>query len=99
MTQSTMQERAFALWVEIWNLAGERWPPNGIPAAWRVYEHLKQALAGTGISEAQASAFADDFFHCQDEWGDLELVSNHQHPIEALVAVLLDSELVGLGGE
>ncbi len=52
-----------------------------------------------GISETQASAFADEFYHRQDEWGDLELVSNHQHPIEALVALLLDSELVGLGSE
>jgi len=52
-----------------------------------------------GISETQASAFADDYYHCQDEWGDLELVSNHQHPIEALVAVLPDSEFVGLGSE
>ncbi len=99
MTQSTMQERAFALWVEVWSLVGEQWPPNDIPAAWRVYGHLKQALVGTGISEAQASAFADDFFHRQDEWGDLALVRNHEHPIEALVAVLLDPELVGLGSE
>lgn len=51
MTQPTMQERAFALWVEIWTLASERWPPNAIPAGWRVYEHLKQALAGTGSAK------------------------------------------------
>ncbi len=95
MTQSTMRERASALWVGIWNLAGEQWPPNGIPAAWRVYEHPEQALAGMGISHKIPPAFADDLFHRQDDWGDLERVSNHQHRVEALVAVLLDSESAG----
>jgi len=99
MTQPTLQEKAFVIWAEIWELAGERWPPTSVPAAWRVYEHLKGALVGTGVSEAQAIAFADDFFYSEGTWGDLTLIDNHKRAIDALVVALLDSELVELGNK
>ncbi len=99
MTQPTIQEKACAIWTEIWELAGERWPPTSIPTAWRVYECLKKALIGAGVGEAQAIAFADDFFHSEEAWGDLSLIGNHKRAIDALVVALLDSELVGLGHE
>jgi len=100
MIQSTIQERACAIWTEIWELADERWPPENVPAAWRVYEHLKEALISAGVSKAQAiAAFADDFFYSEETWGDLTLIDNHKRAIDALVVALLDSELVGLGNE
>ena len=99
MTQPTIQEKALAIWTEIWELAGEQWPPTSIPAAWRVYECLKEALIGAGVSEAQAIAFADDFFYSEEAWGDLRLIDNHKRAIDALVVALLDSELVGLSNE
>jgi len=99
MTQPTIQEKAVVIWTEIWKLAGEQWPPTSVPAAWRVYEHLKQALVDAGVSEAQAVAFTDDFFYSERTWGDLTLVDNHKRAIDALVVALLDSELVGLGNE
>ncbi|MDY6874706.1 MAG: hypothetical protein SWK90_00660 [Chloroflexota bacterium] len=99
MNQSTIQEKALAVWTEIWELAGEQWPPTSIPVAWRVYECLKEALVGAGVSEAQAIAFADDFFYGQEAWGDLRLTSNHKRAVDALIVALLDSELVELGTE
>jgi len=99
MTQPTIQEKAVAIWTEIWKLAGERWPPASVPAAWRVYELLKEALIGAGVSKAQAIAFADDFFYSEKAWGDLTLIDNHKLAIDALIVALLDSELVGLGNE
>ncbi len=99
MTQPTIQERAAAIWVEIWELADEQWPPRSIPVAWRVYECLKGALVRAGVTEAQAMAFADDFFYGAEKWGDLTLVDNHRWAIDALTVTLLDSELVGLDGE
>jgi hypothetical protein len=95
MAQPSIQERAASIWVDTWRLAGEKWPPASVPAAWRVYEHLKQALTGFGASEAQAIAFVDDFFNSSKTWGDLTLVDNHITVIEALTVALLDSELVG----
>jgi hypothetical protein len=85
--------------VEIWRLAGEQWPPDSIPAAWRVYQHLKQALISVGVSEAQAIAFADDFFYGEGAWGDLTIIDNHKKAIDALTVTLLDSEIVGLDEE
>jgi len=99
MTQPTIQERACAIWTEIWELADERWPPENVPAAWRVYEHLKEALISAGVSETQAIAFADDFFYSEGTWGDLRLIDNHRRAIDALIVALLDSELVGLDNE
>jgi len=99
MTQPTIQDRASAIWVSIWELAGEQWPPRSVPAAWRAYERLKEALVGVGVTEAQAIAFADDFFFSTASWGDLALIENHRHAIDALTVALLDSELVGLGEE
>jgi hypothetical protein len=99
MNESTIQGRASAIWVEIWRLAGEQWPPDSIPAAWRVYQHLKQALMSAGVSEAQAIAFADDFFYGERAWGDLAIIDNHKKAIEALTVTLLDSELVALEKE
>jgi hypothetical protein len=99
MNEFTVQERASAIWVEIWRLAGEQWPPDSIPAAWRVYQHLKQALTSAGASEAQAIAFADDFFYSEGAWGDLAIIDNHKQAIDALTVTLLDSEIVGLDEE
>lgn len=99
MPQPTIQERAFAIWAEIWKLAGEQWPPTSVPAARRVYEHLKEALISAGVSKAQAIVFADDFFYSEETWGDLMLIDNHKRAIDALIVALLDSELVGLSNE
>jgi len=64
-----------------------------------VYEHLKETLISAGVSEAQAIAFADDFFYSEEAWGDLTIIDNHKRAIDALIAALLDSELVGLSSE
>ena len=93
MTESKLQTRASGIWVEMWRLAGEKWPPNNVPAAWRVYQHLKQALVNAGATEAQAVAFADEFFYGESRWGDLSYIENHKGPIDALTATLLDAEL------
>jgi len=93
MAGSALQARASAVWVELWRLAGEKWPPNNVPAAWRVYQRLKEALVNTGATEAQAIAFADEFFYGESRWGDLSHIENHKRPIDALTATLLDVEL------
>ena len=93
----SMEERASAIWIEVWKRAGEHWPPASIPLAWRAYDYLKQALISNGADEPRAIAFADDFFNASLGWGDLSLIGNHRHAIEALTRVLIDSELVGLG--
>jgi hypothetical protein len=93
MAGSALQAKASAVWVELWRLAGEKWPPDNVPAAWRVYQHLKEALVNTGATEAQAVAFADEFFYGEGRWGDLSHIENHKRPIDALTATLLDVEL------
>jgi hypothetical protein len=99
MTQPTIQERASSIWVEMWKLAGEQWPPRNVPDAWRVYQHLKEALIRAGVSDGQAIAFADDFFLSAEAWGNLAVIDHHKRVIDALTATLLDSELVGMGNE
>ena len=96
MPQSSVQQQAVKLWTEIWDLAGERWPPLDVPTAWRVYERVKQALVEEGVSEEQAIAFADDFFYRSDSWGDLTVIDNHKQVIGALTTALIDSELVAM---
>ena len=93
MVDSALQTKASAVWVELWRLAGEKWPPNNVPAAWRVYQHLKEALINTGATKAQAIAFADEFFYGERGWGDLSHIENHKRPIDALTATLIDVEL------
>ncbi len=88
--------KGFSVWLEIWTLAGERWPPKSVPTAWRVYECLKNALINAGVSKAQTIAFADDFFHSDEGWGDLTYVDNHKRALDALNAAPLDAELVAL---
>ena len=33
MTESKLQTRASEIGVEMWRLAGEKWPPDNVPAA------------------------------------------------------------------
>jgi len=99
VSQESIQAQAIDIWTEIWNLAGDQWPPRDVPAAWRVYESLKNALMERGVSEGQAVAFADDFFCRGQNWGDLAHLGNHEQVIEDLTAALIDSELVALASD
>jgi len=98
MAESALQSRASAIWVELWQLAGEAWPPRSVPAAWRVYQRLKETLVKVGATEAQAVAFVDDFFYGDGQWGDLSIIENHRRAIDALVTALLDAELASEKG-
>jgi len=97
MSQPTMIEKAAALWLELWELAGEKWPPDNVALAWRLYERLKRHLLGLGVNEAQAIAMCDEFYRNAQGWGNLAIVTNHRRPIDALTVTLIDVELAGLG--
>ncbi len=62
-SQTTLLEQAAMWWLDVWELAGEKWPPENVALAWRLYERLKRKLVGRGASEYQAIALCDDFFH------------------------------------
>ena len=99
MNQSTVLEKAAALWLELWELAGEKWPPDNVALAWRLYERLKRRFIGLGMNEAQAITFCDEFFRGAQGWGSLTLVSNHRRPIDALTVTLIDVEMAEMGIE
>lgn len=99
MTQTTVLERAAAIWLELWELAGEKWPPDNVALAWRLYEHLKRRLMGTGINEVQAITCCDEFFRGAQGWGNLAVIINHRRPIDALTVTLIDVEMAEMGIE
>jgi hypothetical protein len=96
-SQSALLEQAAMLWLDLWELAGEKWPPENVALAWRLYERLKRKLVGRGASEYQAIALCDDFFRGAAGWGNLAIVTNHRRPIDALTGALIDVEMLELG--
>jgi hypothetical protein len=96
---TTVLEQAAMLWLELWELAGEKWPPENVALAWRLYERLKRKLISRGAPESQAIVLCDDFFRGAQGWGNLAIVTNHRRPIDALTVVLIDVDMADLDGE
>lgn len=94
---TTVLEQAAMLWLELWELAGEKWPPENVALAWRLYERLKRKLIGRGAHSSQAIALCDDFFRSAHGWGNLAVVTNHRRPIDALTVALIEVDMAELG--
>ena len=93
---TTVLEQAAMLWLELWELAGEKWPPENVALAWRLYERLKRKLIGRGAHSSQAIALCDDFFRSAHGWGNLAIVTNHRRPIDALTVALIEVDMAEL---
>ncbi|MBI5567836.1 MAG: hypothetical protein HY870_23250 [Chloroflexi bacterium] len=93
---TTVLEQAAMLWLELWELAGEKWPPDNVALAWRLYERLKRKLIGRRAPEPQAIMLCDEFFRGAHGWGNLAIVTNHRRPIDALTVVLIDVDMAEL---
>lgn len=92
-----MLEQAAVVWLDLWELAGEKWPPDNVALGWRLYERLKRKLIAHGARESQAMVLADEFFRGAGSWGNLAVVTNHRRPIDALTVALIDVEMAELG--
>jgi hypothetical protein len=90
---TTVLEQAAMVWLELWELAGERWPPDNVALAWRLYERLKRRLISHGAPESQAIVLCDEFFRGAHGWGNLAIVTNHRRPIDALTVALIDGRM------
>ena len=94
---TTVLEQAAMWWLELWELSGERWPPENVALAWRIYERLKRKLISRGAPEPQAIMLCDEFFRGTHGWGNLAIVTNHRRPIDALTVALIDVDMAEAG--
>lgn len=90
---TTVLEQAAMVWLELWELAGEKWPPENVASAWRIYERLKRRLISRGAPESRAVMLCDEFFRGAHGWGNLAIVTNHRRPIDALTVALIDVDM------
>ncbi len=97
LNPTTVLEHAALWWLDLWELAGEKWPPDNVALSWRLYERLKRKLIGRGASDYQAVALCDDFFRGSSGWGNLAIVTNHRRPIDALTGALIDVDAAVAG--
>jgi hypothetical protein len=94
---TTVLEEAALVWLELWELAGEKWPPDNVALAWRLYERCKRKLISRGAPEPQAIMLCDEFFRGAHGWGNLAIVTYHRRPIDALTVALIDVDMLKAG--
>ena len=93
---TTVLEQAAMVWLDLGDLAGEKWPPDNVALAWRLYERLKRKLISRGARDSHAIALCDDFFRNAHGWGNLAIVTNHRRPIDALTVALIEVDMAEL---
>ncbi len=96
-SQTTVLEQAAMIWLDLWQLAGEKWPPENVALAWRLYERLKHKLVSRGTSEYHAIALCDEFFRGATQWGNLAVTTYHRRPIDDLTVALVNVDTLKAG--